>query len=255
MRQVLCRTARQRCLHRCHSHIHPPVLCYCRRRSMEVRDVGTAWGALHKSRVPHTPALPTPAPLTKPCTPVPTHHIPPHPALYSVPPHLAWHHTPSIRSVSHMPSPTCCSPYTPIPIHHTWHTQPYSLQTPHAVPCTSPCSPSTPAMHPARCTPSSGHSDTPGTHRHGHPPCTCSPWVQHCAEGDPSPRCSQPQGVCGTSGGPPAQHACAIPVSPALPTAEETQQLLQHLLHLPLRDGHHRVCHGGPAVLPHRPAA
>lgn len=157
MRQVLCRTARQRCLHRCHSHIHPPVLCYCRCRSIEVRDVGTAWGALHMSRVPHTLALPTPAPLTKPCTPVPTHHIPPHPALYSVPPHLAWHHTPSILSVSHMPSPTCCSPYPPIPIHHTWHTQPYSLQTPHAVPCTSPCTLCLFTLHP------------------GHAPCTLHP--------------------------------------------------------------------------------
>lgn len=84
----------------------------------------------------HAPALPTPAlgPINQALYPCP--YTPYTPSI--LPPHLAWHCTPSIRSVSHMPSPTCCSPYTPIPIHHTWHTQPYSLQPLHAVPCTSP---------------------------------------------------------------------------------------------------------------------
>lgn len=49
-----------------------------------------AWGLCVCLKCRGHQVLPTPSLnlTTKPCTPVPTHHIPPHPALYTVSPHL-----------------------------------------------------------------------------------------------------------------------------------------------------------------------
>lgn len=49
--------------------------------------------------------------------------------------------------------------------------------------------------------------------------------------------------------GPPTQHPCATPVSPALHIWLKKRQLLSHLLCWPLCDSHCRLCHGSPAVL------
>lgn len=119
------------------------------------------------------------------------------------------------------------------------------------------------SIHPTRCTPSPVHTDTPCTHRHAHPhlarahtPMHMWPLRAALCRGWPQPwGASSPTGCMGPMGAPPAQHPLAAPVSPASPSAEETHQLLRHLLHLPLCDGRRELCHGSPAVLPHLPGA
>lgn len=105
-----------------------------------MRGTPGAWGLCTCRRCCAHPALPTPplSPINQALYPCPYILYTPDPScpLYCAPtPNLA-HCTPYTLSVARMLSPTCCTPYTPIPIHYTLHTQPYSLQLLHSIPYT-----------------------------------------------------------------------------------------------------------------------